>query len=142
MIAHAKFGELRLAHFQPEAKITQLTNWEFMESIWVGEAIGFSEWLRLESDPHVLRSLAINFSSFPQTAAINVLQTIDLSIRAGMDLSELRAILGEPVKEYRFVKDRITYDFILKGPPQYRISCTVLHKGGLTYLVIMAPLPK
>ena len=141
MISIARFGQLRLAQFRPDVEIAELTNWEFMEAIWIGEAIGFSEWLRLESDPGVLRSLAIDFVEFPEAAAGAVLQAIELPVRAGMRLRELRDLLGEPVGELRFVPDRVTYEFVLVGPPKYDVSCTVLNDGGLSYLVIMRPLP-
>jgi len=142
MISYARFGKLRLAQFRSDAEIDELSDWEFMEHPWVGEAIGFSEWLRLESDPDVLRSLAIDFGEFPESAAAAVLKAIDLPVRAGMSSDELRALFGEPVEEHRFVKGRVTYEFISTGPPEYEISCTLLDTGGLTYLVVMRPLPK
>ena len=137
MIAHAKFGKLRLAQFCPDADIAELSRWEFMDAIWVGEAVGFSEWLRLESAPAVLRSLAIDFAEFPAVAAAAVLQAIDLPVRAGMSIRELRAMLGEPVEEHRFVADRVTCEFAAPGPSRYRVSCTVLNDGGLSYLIVM-----
>jgi hypothetical protein len=142
MISHARFGKLRLADFRPDAEIVQLENWEFMDRIWVGEAVGFSEWLRLENKPEVLGSLAIDFSEFPAKAAEEVVRAIDLPVRAGMKADRLRALLGKPVDEYRGVKDRVSYDFVIPGPPRYNVSCTVLNKGGLTYLVVNPPLPR
>ena len=62
MISHAQFGKLRLARFCPDAAIVELDEWEFMDQVWVGESIGFSEWLRLKSEPETLRSLANDFS--------------------------------------------------------------------------------
>ncbi len=140
MISHARFGKLRLAQFRPDAEIAELAGWEFLDRLWVGEAIGFSEWLRLEDNPETLRSLAIDYSEFPEYAAAEVLRTIDLPVRAGMNLSGLRELWGEPIREHRFVKDRVTYEFVVPGPPRYDLSCTVLKNGGLTYLVVTAPL--
>ena len=37
-----------------------------MDQMWVGEAVGFSEWLRLRDKPETLRSLAIDFAEFPE----------------------------------------------------------------------------
>lgn len=141
MISQARFGSLRLVQFLPDVEIADLENWEFMDQLWLGEAIGFSEWLRLEIEPEVLRSLAIDFTDFPQQAAANVLRMIELPVERGMKFAELSQLLGEPVKEFRFAKDRVTYEFIVPGPPKYDVSCTVLNDGGLTYLAIMAPLP-
>ncbi|MGD9589001.1 MAG: hypothetical protein AB7Q37_01955 [Pyrinomonadaceae bacterium] len=136
MISHAKFGTLRLAQFRSEAEIAELSNWEFMDAEWVGEAIGFSEWLCLASDAEVLRSLALDFAEFPETAAASVLKTIGLSVKAGMSFQELQHILGEPVDQNRFGGDRATYEFHVAGPPSYNLSCTVLNDGGLSYLVV------
>ena len=140
MISHADFGNLRLAQYRHDAEIAELDNWEFMDHMWIGEAVGFSEWLRPAEEPDVLRSLAIDFTEFPETAAIQVLGAIGLSVRAGMSFEELRKLLGEPVNEHRFVKDRVSYEFVVAGPPVYNLSCTVLSDGGLTYLVVMVPL--
>ena len=139
MISHTRFGKLRLAQFRPDADIVGLAGWEFMDELWVGEAIGFSEWLRLESDPEVLRSLALDFAEFPPDATAAVLRAIDIPIRPGMQAEELRAVLGEPVEEHRFVADRVSYEFVAAGPPRYNVSCTVLNNGGLSYLVVMRP---
>jgi len=142
MISHARFGKLRLAQFRPDAEIAHLGNWEFMDHFWVGEAVGFSEWLRLKKKPATLRSLAIDFSEFPKQAAAEVMRAIELPIRRGMEIVELQKLLGKPRREERFVKDRVSYEFVVAGPPKYNLSCTVLKKGGLTYLVVMAPLPR
>jgi hypothetical protein len=142
MISHARFGKLRLAQFRPDAEIAELAGWEFLDAVWVGEAIRFSEWLRLEDDPEVLRSLAIDFREFPEGAAAAVLQAIGLPVRPGMRRDEMRAVLGEPVEEHRFAKDRVSYEYVVTGPPRYDVSCTVLNKGGLSYLVVTRPLPK
>jgi hypothetical protein len=139
MISHADFGKLRLAHLLPRANIVELADWEFMGKTWLGEAVGFSEWLRLEKDPNVLRSLAIDFTDFGEAAAIQVLDTIGVPIRRGMILDEIRQLLGMEVNEYRFVKDRVSYEFLVDGPPAYTFLCTVLNQGGLTYLVVIVP---
>lgn len=142
MISHDRFCKLRLAQFRPDAEIAELDNWEFMDHMWVGEAVGFSEWLRLEDKPDKLGSLAIDFSEFPEQAAAEVLGAIELAVRGGMKLDDLRNLLGKPVKEHCFVKDRVSYEFVVPGPPKYYVSCTVLNEGGLSYLVVMAPLSK
>lgn len=137
MIAHSLFAGLRLAHFRPEAQIAELAGWEFMERSWVGEVIGFSEWLRPEGRPDLLQSLAVSFIEFPPEDAEAVLRAIDLPLRAGMTREEVVGVLGEPVKEFRFVENRTTYEFKTPKPSSYDISCTILHEGGLSYLVVM-----
>jgi hypothetical protein len=142
MISHDRFGTLRLAQFLPDAQITELRDWEFQEHIWIGEAIGFSEWLRLEDQPDVLRSLAIHFGELPNNTVKEVLGTIDLPIQGGMSFEELQTILGEPRETLQFVADRVTHEFLFQEPHPYKVSCTVLNEGGLVYLVVMVPLPE
>jgi hypothetical protein len=144
MISHAHFSDLRLAQVRPDAKIDELAGWEFMDATWVvgGEAVGFSEWLRLESDPEVLRSLALDFAEFPEAATSAVLQAIELPVRRGMSAEELLARFGKPTEEHRFVADRVSYGFAVPGLPRYNVSCTVLKRGLLTHLAVMRPLPK
>jgi len=139
MIPYDQFARLRLARFLPAADLAELDNWEFEEHLWVGEALGFSEWLRLEDDPDVLRSLAIDFAEFPAPAAESVLRAIQLPVRAGMSLRELDDLLGGRIAEHRFVDDRVSCDYFTPEPHCYRISCTVLNDGGLSYLVVMVP---
>jgi len=140
MIPYDDFGRLRLSAFLPDADLAQLEGWEFQKHVWLGEALGFSEWLRLEDDPDVLRSLAIDFSEFPAREAESVLQTIQLPVRAGMSLRETDGLLGPRVAEHRFVADRMTCEYFTPEPHRYRVSCTVLNDGGLSYLVVMVPL--
>ncbi len=137
MTSHERFGQLRLAQFVPDAEIVELEDWEYDDRLWVGEAVGFSEWLRLVEHPKVLRSLAIDFAQFPGSAAADVFSAIALPVRPGMSLGKLRSILGEPVEDFRFVPDRVTYEFLTAGPEPYRVSCTVLNDGGLSHLVII-----
>ena len=139
LIAFEQFGRLRLSKFRSDAVLAQLENWEFQEHLWVGEAIGFSEWLRLDRDREVLRSLAIDLSEFPAEAAQAVFQELRLPVRAGMTLPELSSIFGSPVAEHHFVPDRATYEYLTAEPKRYRVSCTVLNDGGLTYMVVMVP---
>jgi hypothetical protein len=140
MISHEEFGKLRLVQYLPDTNLARLRNWEFEERYWVGEGFGFSQWLRLESDPHVLRALSIAFDDFPPDAAADVLKTIGLPLIPGMTLPAIQKVLGEPVKKYHFGDDRVSYDFTSAGPT-YHISCTILNNGGLSYLEVMQPLP-
>ncbi len=130
MISHKRFGELRLAHFLPRTELAALSNWKFMERLWLGEALGFSEWLRLEDDPEILRSLSLDFSEFPKPAAVAVLETIELSICPGMHAAELTSVLGAPAEERRFVEDRVSYEFLLAGPPSTGCRARSLTAAG------------
>jgi hypothetical protein len=142
VISHEQFGRLRLGGFLPTKHIRRLRDWEFQGRVWVGEAAGFSEWLCLAEDPEVLRSLAIDFESFPAGAAARILKRLGLALREGMTLEELKALLGPIGKTLRLVSDRKTYEFRTTGSQPYTVSCTVLEDGGLTYIGVLAPVAK
>jgi hypothetical protein len=114
-------------------------NWEFLERQWIGEAIGFSEWLRDERDPEVLRSLSLDFE-LPSPLWQAVLARIKLPLNPGMTLAELRQALGAPLRTSFLQADRETYSFRREGNDEYEVSCTVHKSGGLTYLLVVAPL--
>lgn len=137
MISREQFGRLRLSTFLPAADLAELEEWEFEDRVWVGEALGFSEWLRPADDPESLGSLSIDFARFPEDVAGRVLEAIGLPIRAGTDHEGLRDALGEPEEVCRLVPDQVDYEFRTDGPEPYRISCTVRDEGGLSYLVVM-----
>lgn len=142
MIGYEPFRRLRLSQFLPAKKITLLADWEYEGRLWVGEAHGFSEWLRLEKDAENLGSLAIDFGTFPVGAAKRVLAAMGLRLQKGMTATEIAAVLGRPRKTERFVPDRRTFDFVTGGKQPFRVSCTVLEKGGLTYLGVTIPRSK
>jgi hypothetical protein len=154
LISYDKFGKLRLSDFFPgkklskdpkdpgEAKrfqeqIVELDNWEFMNKLWIGEAIGFTEWLRLRDDPTVLRSISIDFSDLPGKVSKAILKRIDLALRPGMTLDEIKKLLGKPTKSEAFVKDRKSFSFSSGDKEKYLIDCTIHDSDGLIYLVIL-----
>lgn len=139
-ITHAEFGALRLSNFLSADQIAPLDEWEFMERTWVGEAAGFSQWLRLAEEPDELRSLALDFTSFPPAASDLVLERLGTALRPGMNLEQLRDVLGEPASEIRFVAGRVTWEYAVTEPAAYTLSCTVRDDVGLSYLVVTSPL--
>ena len=139
MISHHDFGELRLSQFAPTSEIVALANWQFMERTWVGEAIGFSEWLRPQSSPNLLQSLALDLAVLPESISTAVFSRLGLPLRRGMSIEQITASLGEPVATQRFVADRASHEFYLEHSEAYNISCTVLSAMGLTYVVVSVP---
>lgn len=116
------------------ADVDDLDDWEFMGRMWVGEAIGFSEWLRPDDDPAQLGSLALALRDLPPELSERVLGHLQLPLSRGMDLAQIRGQLGDPVGTQRFVSDRRNFDFKFAG---YSISCTVHDADGLVYIVVM-----
>jgi hypothetical protein len=133
------FGRLRLSQFVAAKRIRPLEDWDFMERIWVGEAAGFSEWLRLADDPEVLRSLALDLANLEGDAVAAVLERLGLPLRHAMTRDEVVRILGEPTKVESFprAKDRETLIYAPTPSGRYHLSCTVQQAAGLTYLVVM-----
>jgi hypothetical protein len=142
MIDYDSFGRLRLTDFIAAKRVRRLRDWEFEGRVWVGEAVGFSEWLRLADDPRVLRAATIDFQSFPARAAGRALDALGIAVRKGMTVAELEAVLGRFRRTERFVADRATFELRSAGAQPYRISCTVLDEGGLSYVGVMTRLPR
>ena len=143
LIPYDSFGRLRLVNFAgPETEIHEVSNWEYEDDEWVGEAIGFSEWLRLAEDPEVLRSLALELDQLPQGLAAKVLAHLKLPLARGMELAEVNKVLGEPSATFDFRKDRFTNEYAVGREHPYTVSCTFARPGGLVYLSVRAPTPR
>ncbi len=141
-IPHDAFGRLRLADFIAAGHLEQLRNWEYLERCWVGEASGFTEWLRLESAPEVTRSVAIDLIALPESTVQSMIDMLRLPLRAGQDQQEITGVLGEPAGTQRFVRDRVTFIFRIGAAEPYELSCTVHAEQGLIYLTMHpTPLP-
>jgi hypothetical protein len=93
-VSHAEFGQLRLADFVSTHDIVQLVGWEYLGHDWVGEATGFTEWLRLESEPAVLRSIALALQTLPASVSAAVLSRLHLPLHLGMTVDDIVAELG------------------------------------------------
>ena len=139
MIGYEDFGRLRLAQFVPsDTGITAIENWEFMGRLWVGDAIGFTEFLRLRRSSEVTRSIAVDLAALTRETSAAIFAAIDLPLAQGISLQQACDVLhAEPNGVHQFSKDRDSYDFQIGGDESYDVSCTVLHDGGLTYVVIM-----
>jgi hypothetical protein len=135
-ISHDEFGRLRLATFLPADTLVKLNNWEYLGELWLGEAAGFTEWLRLESDPDVLRSVALDLVALPERAAQEILSSIQIPLCRGMSTAQIVDVLGNPVDTERFTDDRITLNYKLNPLDAYEVSCTVDDVQGLVYLTV------
>lgn len=138
MLSHDEFARLRLSQFADPSEVVQLENWEFLGREWIGEAIGFSEWLRPVDAPETLGSLALDLSTLPRQVTGACLADIGLPVARGMGLAQLTPILGEPCETHRHAEDRVSFEFRTGDIDAYAVSCTILAEGGLTYLVVTA----
>jgi hypothetical protein len=143
LVTYVEFGRLRLADFLPDpAAIESLADWEYMDDLWIGEGFGFSEFLRLEDDPDVVRSIALDLTALPRQVTTAILDTLRLPLAPGMHPDEVRMRLGEPRKVEQFVDDRISYSFTCGERDRYEISCTFGEAAGLIYVSVLAPTPR
>lgn len=138
MIPYSAFHRLRLSAFVPANEIVPLANWEFDDRLWLGEASGFSEWLRLESSPEKLGSLALG-EELPQSVWAQVLEQLGLPLNLGMGRAAIEATLGSPQEERCYTPDRVTIEYRIGHRERYRVSCTVHEEKGLIYLVVTIP---
>jgi len=108
-----------------------------MGRTWIGEAIGFSEWLCPKDSETELQSLAIDFEVLPRNGCKRVLATLGLPLEPGMSEDSVRNVLGEPVEVQQFVSDRKSLQFKCGTGDNYAVSCTIKETAGLSYLVVM-----
>jgi hypothetical protein len=119
-----------------EDVVAELSHWRYMEKDWIGEAIGFTEWLRLRKDPDILRSMALSLNEQPDLCA-KALERIKLPLRKGMKQPAVVKLLGRPTETHGFGSDRVTLDFTIGKKESYEISCTIDASDGLVYVVVM-----
>lgn len=138
MISLTQFSTLRLKGFVDD--VVALSDWEFLGRVWIGEAVGFTEWLRAVEAPEALASVALALTALPVEVSTRMFARFELPLRAGMTLPEIASALEmAPMREQRFVKDRATFDFRVVGEDAFTLSCTVLEVGGLSHVLIVAP---
>ena len=138
MISHAAFHELRLRSFVAEEGIVGLTDWEFDDRVWIGEAVGFSEWLRLERSRRKLGSLALG-EELSRGVWTKVLRKLRLPLRFGMSRKAIEAVMGAPHEVLRYRPGHESLQYRVGRSEPYKISCTVHRKRGLLYLVVTIP---
>ena len=138
LISHLGFGKLRLENFiSQNSPVESLADWEFMDDYWIGEAFGFSEWLRLEVQPGETQSISINLEDFDLDELNKIFNTLKVPLKPGMTYEEIKKILGTPLNTQSFVANRRSYEFIVGNKDEYYVSCTVVDKVGFTYFVMM-----
>jgi hypothetical protein len=143
LIPPAEFARLRLADLLPPGQRPDLlTDFEYEEDLWVGESVGFTEWLRLEEDPDVLRSVALDLADLPAEVSARALDALRLSLAPGMTLQEVVARLGAPGGERQFLPHSRNYEFRCGPDGVYSVSCTVDEEQGLIYVTVMTPTPR
>ena len=140
IINYKEFEQLRISEFgSNKNEINNLTDWEFMEDLWIGESIFFSEWLRLESKPELTKSISVNFSDFSEQQISKILEKLKLPLKKGMKIKETEKIFGNPLKTYSFIENNISYEYLIgiENLNEYYLSLTIEMDNGLSYFVMM-----
>ena len=142
LLPYAAFRELRLAPFltaQPALReqVAQMEGgWKYLGGTWLGEGLGFTDFLCLEDMPSELGCISLDLSSLPDEVSHAILDTVGLPLRRSMQSIAIDAHLGSPERTHTFVADRETFDYTVGHACPYRVSCTVHDKDGLIYLVV------
>lgn len=139
LITHQQFGRLRLTDFAPAtAEIFELEDWEYLDQMWIGEAIGFTEWLRPVEKPDVLGALSLDLSDLPAEMSEKVFSALQLPLSRGMTYNQVVSVLGEPIQSHQFTSGQTSYDFRCGSNWQYEIGCTIRDENGLSYVTVVA----
>ena len=99
IVSHEDLGRLRFGQFLPGDEIRTLSNWEYMDEIWVAEAFGFTELLRPARRPDVVRSAALDLAALPDDAQDALWAALQLPLRRGMSLDDLRPLARKAPKD-------------------------------------------
>jgi hypothetical protein len=108
-----------------------------MGGLWLGEAIGFTEFLRHTARPRELGSMSVHLSDLPGGVSTAMFTALRLPLTKGMSATEVQAMLGSPKKVHSFVPESRTYEFSVNAEDPYYVSCTVDEGAGLTYVVVV-----
>ena len=85
MLSYDEFGRLRLADFMDPDDIREEDNWEYMDRIWIGEASGFTEFLRLKEKPDELRVMALHLECLAEEVATAICSACSLQVQRRAD---------------------------------------------------------
>ena len=142
MIPFRDFAALRLARFaRPGDEVVRLEDWEFQDDVWVGEALGLTQFLRRRSEPETLRAVGLDLEGLPDATTQALMDALDLPLRFGMTEDEIRARMGNPSGAVAFAgSSSLEFEVRAEGGA-YTVSCTVDPEDGLVYLDVAAPQP-
>lgn len=70
--SYEAFSKLRLDQFLPLGRLALLENWEFLDHLWVGQALGFTNILQLASNPSTTRAIQVDLKALDPTPASSI----------------------------------------------------------------------
>ncbi len=137
MISYDNFYKLKLEDFiVNKEEIETVSNWEFMNAIWHGESVGFTEWLQLSKEAKE-KSISLDLNDLTDASIHKICSTLMLPITKGMTKEDVVKLFGMPKNVESFVSDRVTYEYIIGTTEKYYVALTIADDEGLIYLVLM-----
>jgi hypothetical protein len=135
-INYDSFYKLKLSDFFADKEgIETLENWEFMDDIWFGEAIGFSEWLVLQHNIKE-KSISLDLNDFSDDMLSKIASALNLNIVKGLSKDAVMKQFGHPKNTVSFVSDRVSFEYIIGSIEKYYLSLTITDDEGLIYVVL------
>lgn len=136
LISQEKFEALRLFNFVQN--YTTRKNWEYMGALWIGEAVGFTEWLRPVSEPKKTQSISIDLEGLNEETVWKVFEFLGLELEKGMTEEEIKTDFGHHFEQENLQIDRRTLNYIIgSGNNEYYLSLTITNETGLVYVNLM-----
>lgn len=136
LIDKISFEKLRLKDFIPE--VQSLSNWEFMEELWIGDALGFTEWLRPMNRDNQTQSISLDLNDLDSEVAWRVFDVLGLELEKGMTKQEVIEEFGNPSRTLSYTKSRQNYEYLIgSGQNEYHLSLTIDENDGLVYVVMI-----
>ena len=137
IISYENFYNLKLADFiENKEEIETLYDWEFMNAIWHGESIGFSEWLQLSDEPKE-KSISLDLCGLSEVSINKISSALKLNIVNGLTKEDIVTTFGFPKNTESYANDRVTLEYIIGSTEKYYVSFTITNEKGLIYLVVM-----
>ncbi len=135
-INYDSFYKLKLSDFFADKEgIETLENWEFMDDIWFGEAIGFSEWLVLQHNIKE-KSISLDLNDFSDDMLSKITSALNLKIVKGLSKDAVMKQFGHHKNTVSFVSDRVSLEYIIGSIEKYYLSLTITDDDGLIYVVL------
>lgn len=135
-IAHASFEQLRLRDFIEDCSVIE--DWEFMEDSWMGEAIGFTEFLSPTSQPSQTMSISVDLENLDAEITWQLFERLGLELEKGLTEEEIREDFGNDFIRESFREDRTTLVYLIgSSEREYYASFTIDNKAGMVYFTMM-----
>lgn len=139
IIDYERFGRFDVRPFAQAGRgVIQQGDYEWRGGIWTNEWIGACTGVsRHESMPDEVGGLEIDFRELPERDVMAIFDAIQLPLKPGMTLQEVKVVLGEPFESVDFIEDRKGYGFNVGSRFAYEVGCIIRDSIGLTYVSVI-----